>query len=107
VPEVDPAAVENLVDWRNTGAELVIPIITAMAKAYTRGRGFDDGVLGDEPNEELAAVITAASARLLANPRQLGVRDKVDNVEHEYRSGFNGWTLAEQAVLNRYRVRAM
>jgi HK97 family phage major capsid protein len=104
VPEVDPAAVENLVDWRNTDAELVIPIVTAMAKAYTRGRGFDE--VGD-PNEELAAVIITAAARLTANGRQLGVRDKVDNVEREYRSGFNGWTLAEQAVLNRYRVRAM
>jgi hypothetical protein len=81
----------------------VIPIVTTMAKSYTRGRGFD----GDEPNEELAAVITTAAVRLLSNPRQLGVRDKVDNVEREYRSGFNGWTLAEQAVLNRYRVRAM
>ncbi len=101
--EIDPEAVTNLVDWRNTDAELVIPIVTTMAKAYTRGRGFD----GDEPNDELAAVIITAAARLAANPRQLGVRDKVDDVEREYRTGFAGWTLAEQIVLNRYRVRAM
>lgn len=31
-----------------------------MAKAYTRGRGFT----GNEPNDEIAAVITTASARL-------------------------------------------
>ena len=55
--EVDPDAVTNLVDWRNTDAELVIPIVTTMAKAYTRGRGFE----GNEPNEELAAVITTAA----------------------------------------------
>jgi len=102
VPEVDPDAVENLVDWRNTDAELVIPILTTMAKSYTRGRGFD----GNEPNEELAAVYTAA-ARLGSNGRQSAVRDKVDDVEREYRTFFSGWTLAEQIVLNRYRVRAM
>jgi hypothetical protein len=104
MPEVEPEAVDNLIDWRNTDTELVIPIVTAMAKSYTRGRGFDE--LGD-PNEEVAAVIITATARLTANGRQLGVRDKVDNVEREYRTGFNGWTLAEHAVLNRYRVRAM
>jgi hypothetical protein len=32
------------------------------------------------------------------------VRNKVDDVEREYRSRFHGWTLAEHAVLNRYRV---
>lgn len=101
--EVDPDAVTNLVDWRNTDAELVIPIVTTMAKAYTRGRGFE----GNEPNEELAAVITTAAARLAANGRQLAVRNKVDDVEREYRSWFTGWTLAELFVLNRYRVRAM
>ncbi|OBB71222.1 hypothetical protein [Mycobacterium sp. 852014-52144_SCH5372336] len=100
---VDPADVDNLVDWRNTQATTVVPLITAMAKAYTRGRGFD---AAGEPNDEVAAVITTAAARLVANGRQLAVRDKVDDVEQEYRGGFNGWTLAEQIVLNRYRVRA-
>jgi Ser/Thr protein kinase RdoA (MazF antagonist) len=101
--EVDPDTVANLVDWRNTDAEQVIPIITTMAKAYTRGRGFD----GNEPNDELAAVITTAAARLTANGRQLQVREKVDYLEREHRSFFDGWTIAEQIVLNRYRVRAM
>ena len=45
--------------------------------------------------------------RLAANSRQLAVRDKVDDVEREFRNAFNGWSLAEQIVLNRYRVRAM
>ncbi len=44
----------------------VAPVITAMVASYTRGRGFDD----DEPNDELAAVITTASARLVANPNR-------------------------------------
>ena len=81
----------------------MIPIITTMAKAYTRGRGFDDG----EPNDELAAVITTAAARLAANGSQGLWRKRVDDVEYDWRSSFTGWTLAEQAVLNRYRKRAM
>jgi hypothetical protein len=76
-----------------------LPIIQAMVKAYTRGRGFD--VTGF-PNAELAAVITTATARLLSNPEQLSY----DIGGVSMRGGFTGWTLAELAVLNRYRVRA-
>ena len=65
--------------------------------------GFEDG----EPNEDLAAVITTASARLAANPTGLQSK-RIDDVEYRYSlaSSFS-WTLAEQAVLNRYRVTAM
>ena len=81
----------------------VIPIVTTMARAYTRGRGF----IGGEPNEDIAAVIATAAARLAGNSEQLA-RKKVDDVEYEYTlRGTFGWTLAEQIVLNRYRVRAM
>ena len=77
--------------------------ITVMAKAYTRGNGFDDG----EPNEEIEAVIVTAAARLAANGSGTQWRKKVDDVEVEYRSSFQGWTLAERFVLDRYRVKAM
>mgnify|MGYP000243451297 FL=1 len=77
----------------------VVPVITAMVSAYTRGRGFD---LGD-PSDELAAVITTASARMVANPEQLPTR--VGSVE--IRAGFQGFSLAETFVLNRYRKRAL
>lgn len=76
-----------------------LPIITAMATAYTRGRGFTEG----EPNAEIAAVITTATARLMANPDQLQYR--VGNVS--YQSSFQGWTLAETFVLNRFRKKAL
>lgn len=75
-----------------------LPVITAMARAYTRGRGFT----GTEPNDEIAAVITTATARLIANPEQ--IRSVVGNVQ--VLDGFNGWTLPELFVLNRYRVRS-
>lgn len=80
-------------------AEEVTPIITAMVRAYTRGRGFPDGV----PADDLAAVITTASARMVANPEQLPTR--VGSVE--IRAGFQGFSLAETFVLNRYRKRAL
>ena len=74
-----------------------------MAKAYTRGRGFD----GDEPNDEIAAVITTASARLASNAAQLPIDTTAGPFSQSIRGAFQGWTLVEQIVLNRYRVRAM
>ncbi|GAA4889527.1 hypothetical protein GCM10025789_02430 [Tessaracoccus lubricantis] len=73
--------------------------INAMVSAYTRGNGFTGGV----PNRELRAVIRTATARLTANPEQ--VASTVGGVT--VGAGFNGWSLAELAVLNRYRKRAL
>ncbi len=73
-------------------------IVTAMARSYTRERGF----LGVEPAEDVAAVITTATARMLGNPDQTDLRAG----EVSVRGGFVGWTLAELFVLNRYRKRA-
>lgn len=79
-------------------AAQAVPIITLMAKAYTRDHGFT----GMTPNAEIGAVITTASARLVANPEQL--EQTIGSVG--IRGGFQGWTLAETFVLNRYRKRA-
>lgn len=77
-----------------------VDIITTMVRAYTRGNGFTDA---EGPNDELAAVITTATARLVANPEQLET-----SVGGTYvRGGFVGWTLAETFVLNRYRKRSL
>lgn len=73
-------------------------IVTALARSYTRGRGF----IGADPAEDIAAVIVTATARLLANPEQLSA----DYGSVSVRSFPFGWNLAEQIVLNRYRVRA-
>lgn len=79
-------------------AEQHVDIITAMARAYTRGQGFVDG----DPNDEIAAVITTATARLIANPEQIPTTTGSVTVN----GGFSGWSLAETFVLNRYRKRA-
>lgn len=85
-------------------ADTTVPLISAMARAYTRGRGFDQYF---EPNEEIAAVITTAAARLASNSGQIAYSKTVGQASEEARSWFTGWTLAELAVLNRYRKRAM
>lgn len=81
-----------------TQAETHCRIVTELARAYTRGRGFD----GPDPNDEVAAVIVMAVARLMANPEQI----KTDVGTVSFGGGFYGWNLAELKVLNRYRVRA-
>lgn len=73
-------------------------IITAMARTYTRGNGFT----ADDISEDIAAVITVATARMVANPEQLDAQ--MGNVM--VRGGFKGWSLAELFVLNSYRGRA-
>lgn len=76
-----------------------VAIITAMARAYTRGAGFNN----DEPSEDIAAVITTATARLVTNPEQ---SEDLAIGSYRTKGGFQGWTLAELFVLNRYRKKA-
>ncbi|MGB5796789.1 MAG: hypothetical protein WBH51_13500 [Mycolicibacter algericus] len=83
--------------------DAAVAVITVMVRAYTRGNGFTAG----EPNDELAAVITTAASRLAANPGGISRTDTAgSDYTRDLRGAFGGWTLAEQFVLNRYRVRA-
>lgn len=83
-------------------ATAVIQVVTALAGAYTRGRGFTAG----EPNKDVRAVILSASARLIADPSQLVSDEQMGPFKISYRAGFEGWSTAELAVLNRHRERA-
>jgi hypothetical protein len=47
-------------------AETHLPMVTAYVRAYVRDRGFEPST--GEPRDDLAAVIVASSARLMANP---------------------------------------
>lgn len=80
-------------------ADQAAQVVTAMARAYTR----DEGFAGAEPNDQIAAVITTAAARLVANPEQLAT----DVGSVSVRGGFTGWSLAELFVLNRFRRRSL
>ncbi len=75
-----------------------VVIVTALARTYCRGNGFTGAV----PADDIAAVITTATARLVANPEQLDTQVGSTAV----RGGFKGWSLAETFVLNAYRGRA-
>ena len=85
-------------------AQQAIPIITTMVKGCTRGNGFDQW--GD-PTEELEAVIVTAAARLVTNPGQIAHDLAAGPFTQSLRGGFTGWTLAELAILNRYRKLAL
>lgn len=86
-------------------AEEHVALVTAMARAYTRGRGFSDGSTSPAGiAEDVAAVITTATARLVTNPEQ-NKREQL----HDYSvtpTPFVGWSLVELFVLNRYRRRS-
>lgn len=84
-------------------ATAILGIVTSMCKSYVRGQGFSDGI----PNDELAAVIVTAAARLLSNPRGLLMDEAKGPESVSYRSAFTGWTLPELFVLNRFRVTAL
>lgn len=75
-----------------------VAIVTAMARSYTRGNGFTEG----EPSVDIAAVITTATARMIANPEQVDTMVGSTSI----RGGFRGWSLAELFVLNAWRGRA-
>ena len=77
--------------------------VTLMARAYTRGEGFN----GDEPNDEISAAILTAACRLARNPGQLSTSETMGPFGFEVRGGFNGFTLAELATLDRYRVHGL
>lgn len=76
-------------------AEVHVGVITEFARVWTRGNGFSLGAV----SEPVASVILAAAARLVSNPDQLDIQ--VGSVRRA--SFFQGWTLAEQRVLNDYR----
>lgn len=100
---------QTIADWLGYGddAEVVtaagqhLPVIVALARSYTRDKGFTEGV----PTEDIAAVITCATARLTVNPEQ-NKREVLATGDAVTYAGFQGWSLAETIVLNRYRKRA-
>lgn len=87
-------------------ADAHLPVVTAMVRAYVRGRGFSpDG----EPFDDVAQVIVSSTARLVQNPRMLTEdTHALDDFSRTRRLAvFDGWTLPELAVLHRYRKRAL
>ena len=82
-----------------TRAAAHVMIVTEYVRGYTRGKGFSDG----QPAADLQAVIVSAAAKLTYNPEQVEMFRSGDYSERPQQ--FKGWTLADLAVLNRYRKR--
>ncbi|MFF0707455.1 hypothetical protein [Gordonia sputi] len=80
-------------------AAQAITMASAMIDAYCRGAHLK---ASGATRPGVDAVVLMASARMLANPE--GLRYATGVVS--FNDAFNGFTLAEQMVLNRYRKRA-
>lgn len=81
-----------------------ITVASMAARAYTRGRGF--ATVEDTPKvaDDVHSVIVMTAARILANPTN---SRRIESGSFNAAPGiFEGWTLAELAILNRYRRRA-
>ncbi|GAS88899.1 hypothetical protein [Mycolicibacterium brisbanense] len=81
----------------------ILGIITAIVKSATRGNGFQGGV----PTEDLRAVILTSAARLWRHPSQVDYGETKGPESVFYRSGWDGFTVGERYVINRYRRTAM
>ena len=103
-------SVEDLLEFVGPGvateqqARHAIATAEGLVEAYTRGRHVTaDG--GPRPGVD--AVVLQVAARLAANPSQIQTREQVGPYSLLRSAGFQGFTLTEQLVLNRYRKRAL
>jgi len=80
-------------------ATQAVTLASAMIDAYCRGAHL---TASNANRPGVDAVVLMAAARMLANPE--GLRYSTGVVT--YNDAFQGFTLAELAVLNRYRKRA-
>lgn len=87
-----------------TGAKHALIAAKALVSGYTRGNDVNSF---DEYRPGVREVILTVAARILANPGGVSVRVTAGGVTVSRGAGFSGYTLAEQAVLNRYRKRAV
>lgn len=85
-------------------AQVHIDTATALVEGYTRGNHTTPAGV---PRPGVESVILTVAARLMANPGQVTRRDQAGSFSTHRGAGFSGFTLAEQAVLNRYRKRAV
>lgn len=77
-----------------------VEIARALCSAYTRGRGFADGT----GTSELETVVRLVAIRYATNPENLRA-EQLGDYKRDMQV-IDGFTLAEQVVLNRYRRRA-
>lgn len=84
--------------------ELAAVTIWGLISGHTRGRAIP---LGGPAPSDLMAVARTATARLHASPAQWSMQSDTaaDGSASRREGGFQGFTIAELMVINRYRVR--
>lgn len=105
-PLIDAAALVQFMDTHKVDqdtAQQCIDVVTAMVSAYCRGR---ERMSSGAAKPGISAVVLAASARLAANPLQVSYRDQAGSISRSRQGAFQGFSLAEQYILNRYRKRS-
>lgn len=85
-------------------AALAVDTATALVSGYCRGNEVDRA---GKSRPGIDAVTLTVAARIVANPGQVVMRDQAGVFSKHRGAGFSGFTLAELAVLNRYRRRAI
>lgn len=81
-------------------AQQALMVAESVVNAYCRGNAKDgDGLW----REGVWAVVLMVAARVLANPAGIQYRDQAGPFSVSRQSGFEGFTLGERFVLNRYR----
>lgn len=106
VPLIDSAALVRFMDTHKIDqgtAQQCIDVVSAMVSAYCRGR---ERMSSGAAKPGISAVVLAASARLAANPLQVSYRDQAGSISRSRQGSFQGFSLAEQYILNRYRKRS-
>lgn len=83
-------------------ATAYIDVVWSMAQEYTRGKGFSAD--GEQAAPSICSAVKLAAIRITVNPTQTK-RFQVGEYQ-ETPSVFDGFNLAELAVLNTYRIRA-
>lgn len=104
---VTPEELNNFMGDTPVSTEIATTAVAtaeALIGGYCRGAhvdkegGYRDGI---------RAVVMTVAARIAANPAQVTTRDSAGPFTRSRGAGFNGFTLAELAVLNRYRRKAV
>lgn len=85
-------------------ATLSVEAATAVVAAYCRDRHVDRAGF---PRAGVKAVVLTIAARIAANPSGISRQDTAGSFSTRRSGGFNGLTLAETTILNRYRRRAI
>ncbi len=115
---------DGLPDQNAPAVRAAAELAWGLIEGYTRGRGIPVNLVpaheppytaeevaaveaATAPPADLAAVALAATLRLVPNPAQRRSESTTtDAGSHRIEGGFDGFTLAETLVLNRYRRRA-